>query len=70
MKQPPAIQLLLWGIALTLTTRLTWTVAQHDVPALTTITVGLCVLYATKAGCNQIARDYAKAKAHRQEATR
>ncbi|RSN38338.1 hypothetical protein DMH12_38100 [Streptomyces sp. WAC 04229] len=70
MKKPPTIQLALWAVALLLTIRLTWTVAQHNVSVLTTLTVGLCVLYATKAGCDQIARDYAKAKARRQEATR
>ncbi|MBJ6623506.1 hypothetical protein AB0R01_30630 [Streptomyces rochei] len=70
MKKPPSLQILLWAIALILTTRLTWTIATHDVPVLTTITVGLCVLFATKAGCDQIARDYTNAKARRQEATR
>ena len=70
MKQPTATRLFLWTIALILTVRLTWTIAQYNVDILTTITVGLCVLYATKAGCDQIARSYANAKAHRTEATR
>lgn len=70
MNKPPATQILLWAIALTLTIRLTWTIAEHGVAFLTTITVGLCVLYATKAGCDHIARDYANAKARRQGANR
>jgi hypothetical protein len=70
VKKPPAIQILLWAIALTLTIRLTWTVAEHGVAVLTTITVGLCVLFAAKAGIDQIARDYANAKARRQGANR
>ncbi|WP_032761355.1 hypothetical protein [Streptomyces alboviridis] len=70
MKKPPGIQIILWAIALLLTIRLTWTIAQHNVSVLTTLTVGLCVLYATKAGCDQLARDYARSKARRQEATR
>lgn len=70
MKQPTATRLFLWTIALILTARLTWTIAQHNVDILTTITVGLCVLFTTKAGCDQIARSYANAKARRTEATR
>jgi hypothetical protein len=54
-----APQLITWAIALVLTARLTWAVAQHHLPILITSTVALSVLFTSKQGADALARGIA-----------
>lgn len=55
-------QIITWAIALILTARLTWTVAQHNLPVLVTSTIALSVLFSTKQGADTLARGITAAR--------
>ncbi|MFG2970814.1 hypothetical protein ACGFZS_46850 [Streptomyces sp. NPDC048288] len=55
-------QIIIWAIAIILTARLTWTVAQHNTPVLITSTVALSVLFSAKQGAETLARGIAAAR--------
>lgn len=47
-------QTIAWAIAIILTARLTWSVTQHGMGVLDTLTIALCVLTSFKAGAAAI----------------
>ncbi|MEU5742050.1 hypothetical protein ABZ784_29165 [Streptomyces tendae] len=68
MNKPTGTQIFIWATAIAVTARIVWTITQHNVPVLATITIGISVLYAMKAGAENITRIVTEAR--RQGATR
>ena len=54
-----------WLVAATLTALITWSAHRHHMPVFQTLTIGLSVLYATKAGADTIARSITAARQNR-----
>ncbi|MDX3053048.1 hypothetical protein PV378_42290, partial [Streptomyces scabiei] len=52
--QKTKLQALAWAISLIFTARLVWVAAQHHMPVLDTAAIALLVLYAAKAGAENI----------------
>jgi hypothetical protein len=49
-------QIVIYAIAILLAARLTWTAAQHHMPTLDTLTIGVFALYGTHAGVTNMHR--------------
>lgn len=55
-------QIVIWAIAIILTVRITWTVVQHDVPAVMTVAIAASLLVTAKQGADAIARGITAAR--------
>jgi uncharacterized membrane protein (DUF4010 family) len=57
-----APQIITWVIAIILTTSITWTVVQHDVPVAATVAIATSLLLSVKQGADALARGITAAR--------